>query len=227
MFINFVGLRDKLVETKMKHLPFIFTLLIASVVSGCSGGAVSNSAPNTNASNAVATGNINGVQGPVNVDANEVNDPSPNGNEPAAGDVASAQRALADRSHITVTNPTNPDGSKGTAKPVTRPAPDNSQYWSTLTDVAREFREFKDHPQIKKVEKTTDAKTSVVRIYLTNGKSVDVSGSTFPDISRVSVNEFVVAAGLQPIAPKTRPATPSENDPGKKRSEKILPGVQQ
>ncbi len=44
------------------------------------------------------------------------------------------------------------------AGPQVQPAPDNSEYFITLTDVARETRRFKSHSVLDRVEKESDGK---------------------------------------------------------------------
>lgn len=215
---KFEGKKDR--RAGQLSLSVAFVAISGLFLLGCGGNGASDPGSNTTSANRAADGsNINGAQVRTNVDPNEVNGSSTNVGDATQNEIATAQKALADRSDIVVTDPRNPDGSKGSRKPITRPAPDNSEYWSTLTDVAREFREFKKHPQIKKVEKTTDGKTSVVRIFTTSGKTVDVPGNTFPDISRVSVNDFIQAAGMTPIAPKAAPPGPEVVNPDKKKAE--------
>jgi len=101
-------------------------------------------------------------------------------------------------------------------KPLRRPAPDDSEYWSTLTDVAVETRAFRNHPQIAKVERINDGKRAVIKIHRKDGKVVEHPGDRVKNISVESVVTFVRLAGLQPIATPTPPPADPARAPGKK-----------
>lgn len=196
----------------LKFTLSLFILACGALFTAC-GGAETTVSNNTGAR---GSANSNGNTVVANVDPNVVNQPAANGAEQPNLAMANSQRQISNKGENIVSDGKNPDGSTGSAKPITRPAPDNSEYWSTLTDIAREYRVFRDHKQIKKVEKTTDGKTSTVKIFTSNGKVVNVPGERFPDIARVSVDQFVVAAGLKPIPANTPVAGPAVVNPDKK-----------
>ncbi len=216
----------KLIGSRLPSAGILFLtafLMIVLVLTGC--GSPSDG-PNSS-----GNANANGSQARVDVSPDEVNRPSdtdiPNGadtNATLPNSIANSQLEKQTRADRDSTGLPNPDGSAGTPKPLSRPAPDDSEYWSTLTDVARETRLFKSHPQIKRVEKINDGKKTEVKIFVAGDKVVNVPGDRFPDISRVSVNDFVKAAGLQPIPTKTPTPGPVVENPEKKRRERILPG---
>src|SRR5690606_8399913 len=108
-------------------------------------------------------------------------------------------------------------------KPVKRPAPDNSEYWSTLTDVAREYRELKNNPQIKQVVRVNDGTNSVLQLHLTNGRVVERPGGQVRNFANESVNTFITLAGLKP-PPVSQPAQGEAVDnPDKKREKSTRP----
>lgn len=119
----------------------------------------------------------------------------------------------------------NGDPSLGVAnaKPLRREAPDNSEYWSTLTDVAVETRAFRDHPEIAKAERISDGKTTTIKVYLRTGKVVQASDDRVRDFPRASVNTFAAIAGVKPVA---TPTPPPATGPGKEKPITVFPKVQ-
>jgi hypothetical protein len=109
------------------------------------------------------------------------------------------------------------------AKPMRRPAPDDSEYWSTLTDVAREVREFKSDPQISRVERTNDGTTSVLTIHLKNGKVVKHPGDRVRNMSTESISTFVRLAGLPARPLPTPERSETAENPNKKKSDRGRP----
>lgn len=122
----------------------------------------------------------------------------------------------------------NGDPSLGVAnaKPLRREAPDNSEYWSTLTDVATETRAFRAHPEIAKAERISDGKTTTVKVYLKNGKVVQVPGDRVRDFPRESVNTFAAIAGVKPVATPTPPPVAPGTNPAKEKPITVFPKVQ-
>ncbi|MDM7922948.1 MAG: hypothetical protein QUS14_11665 [Pyrinomonadaceae bacterium] len=198
----------------------------ALVLSGCGSPAGTDKA--ASASN---SGNGSAPR-PVAVDANEVNSPQQNANpnldDPGiqqASNMSDLKQAKLDKLRNGAGGGTG--GFPSGAAPLKRETPDDSQYWSVLTDVATETRQFRSNPQIAKVEKINDGKTAVIKIHLRNGKVMDFPGNRVADISRESVNTFIAMAGLTPAAtPTPPPAAPSEPNPQKKRSVNVFPKVQ-
>ena len=94
-----------------------------------------------------------------------------------------------------------------------RPAPDNSTFTSYLTDAGYEIRVFKNHPQLLKVEKkvTSDGKNSM-KIFLRNGKVVELPGNRIMPLATAPASSILEAAGVQ--APS--PPAPSGPAPTKK-----------
>ena len=96
------------------------------------------------------------------------------------------------------------------AMKMARPAPDNSTFTSYLSDAGYEIRTFRDHPQLKKVEKrTTDDGTVTIKVYLRNGKVIELPGSAIQVLSNAPAFQIMDAAGITP------PASPAQSNPKK------------
>ena len=83
-----------------------------------------------------------------------------------------------------------------------RPAPDNSTFTSYLTDAGYELRTFKNHPQLLKVEKrTANDGSQTLKIFLRNGKVIELPGKTIAVLSTAPAASIVSAAGIAPAPP--------------------------
>ncbi len=91
----------------------------------------------------------------------------------------------------------NQPGSHPPAKPAPIEAPENSYFIAELTDVAKETRVFRDHPQLRKVERIHDGKNQTIRVYLKNGKVVTLPGDKIESISKASSAVILNAAGVR------------------------------
>jgi hypothetical protein len=90
-----------------------------------------------------------------------------------------------------------------------RPAPDDSTYASYLTDAGYEVRSFRNHPQILKVVKRIDGDNQSLKVYLRNGKVVDVPVKSVTSLATVSLSVILEAAGIKPLPPaRSAPAGP-------------------
>ncbi len=105
------------------------------------------------------------------------------------------------------------------AKPASRPAPDNSEYFSTLTDVATETRVFKGHPVLNKVERITSGSDVKLRIHLKSGRVIDADGKTVTDMPVASASTFMQIGGLPPLATPAPPPAASSSSSKKKQQE--------
>ena len=95
-----------------------------------------------------------------------------------------------------------------------RPAPDNSTFTSYLTDAGYEIRTFKNHPLLLKVEKKTESDgKQTLKIFLRNGKVLELPGQRITILSTASAAYILEAAG---IAPQQKQATPSSSATTKK-----------
>lgn len=154
----------------------------------------SNSVAATNA-NVTNTSNVVPIM-PVNGTLNDAN---------------AANAAGANQQAKVVTPPAN-------AKPMTFPAPDDSEYSSSMNSSGQaiETRVFRNDPQIAKVERLwKNVNDKVITIYLKNGKKVNVPGDKLAEIKSVPITTFYDAAGLKPTqaAAKTSPAGKKDEKP--------------
>jgi ABC-type transport system substrate-binding protein len=91
------------------------------------------------------------------------------------------------------------------AMKLARPAPDNSTFTSYLSDAGYEIRTFKDHPQLKKVEKITSEKGVTIKVFLRNGQVVELPGEAIKTLSTAPANQIMSAAGIAPAPGKNLP----------------------
>ncbi len=80
-------------------------------------------------------------------------------------------------------------------KKAARPAPEDSEFAVILTNAAVELRTFKSHPQLLKVEKRSSGGDSVVRVFLKNGKTVDLPGEKIPQLGTETAARILEIAG--------------------------------
>ena len=90
------------------------------------------------------------------------------------------------------------------AIPMAYPAPDNSEISSTMNNnVPTEIRTFKNNPMLVKMERIfVDVKNPQIKVYLKNGKVVNVRPGKISNPATVSADEILSAAGIAP-----KPAT--------------------
>ena len=176
---------------------FVFILLIATALSACSAGS-------ENSANSAA------VQNPSNSDA-------ANANSVAATNPAPQMIPYNGSQNV---NPNAFNASNDNLKTVkTEPKPDELPYGSrkapddsVITSESRgklfvETRVFKSDPVLQKVEKIMDGKTNKYKIYLKNGKVVDVPESKMDNYAVMAPGNFLEILGMNP---KPQPVTPSE-----------------
>ncbi len=87
------------------------------------------------------------------------------------------------------------------AIPLTTAAPDNSEISGTMNDrgVPIETRTFKDNPLLAKVEKIyTKANNPNIKVYLKNGKVINLPPGKISNPSTASANEILAAVGAIP-----------------------------
>ena len=99
------------------------------------------------------------------------------------------------------------------AQPFSRPAPDNSIYSVTLADEAVETRTFKDNPQLVRVEKRSNGTQSSIKVFLKDGRVIDLPGDKIAAMSMASAADILAAAGVNhggPAASK-KAAQPSSH----------------
>lgn len=82
------------------------------------------------------------------------------------------------------------------------PAADNSEVISTLNEKgAVETRIFKSHPVLAKIEKTTYGRDIQLKVYLRNGKVVDLPLEKIKNFAGDSAAEILQAAGISQPKP--------------------------
>jgi hypothetical protein len=85
-----------------------------------------------------------------------------------------------------------------------RPAPDNSTFATYLTDAGYEIRTFKNNSVILKVEKKIENNgDQSLKVFLRNGKVVQLPGNAISPLSNASADAIASAAGVSPAAPKS------------------------
>lgn len=91
----------------------------------------------------------------------------------------------------------------------TKPAPENSEFAAALSDVVVERRTFLSHPTLSKVEKITEGSRSTIKVFTTDGRTLDLPGSAIEKLSVASSISILRAAGLPlpPQADRKSPAT--------------------
>jgi hypothetical protein len=81
-----------------------------------------------------------------------------------------------------------------------RPAPDNSQNNTEMRPdgSVSETRTFKDHPELLKVERITVGTKVSLKVYLRNGKVIEVPKEKIPEFQVVAPGNILLAAGIKP-----------------------------
>lgn len=94
-------------------------------------------------------------------------------------------------------------------KPNTQPAPDNSEMQATMNNQGQpiEMRVFKNHPALSKVEKVyVELDKPIVKVYLKNGKTVEVAAGRISNPMTASAAEIIAALpGGNPVPAATKP----------------------
>ena len=179
----------------MRSLLFAGLVALAAFDIGCS-----SSASNTSAS---SNGEVSSNQSTVNAANSSPYTPASGntGDANMANPANPAVAANANQSQVKVITP------QGNAKPLTFPAPDNSEYSSSMnsTGQAVETRTFHSDPVIAKVERIwKDVNDKTVTIYLKNGKTVKVPADKVPEIKSLPVQSFYDLAGVKPAQPASK-----------------------
>lgn len=160
---------------------FVISLLVLVLISlvGCGSSSDSNTTTSSNSNPAVNSNLVPYVP-------------------PGSNTINSNVPAIANANPPTVINPKVP------AKQMTFPAPDDSEYSSTMdkSGMAIETRVFHSNPQISKVVRTwKGVNDKTISIYLKNGKVIDLPGDKIDNINSQPVSVFLDAAGIKPQSP--------------------------
>ncbi len=202
---------DNLRNRNAVYFPLLFILAGLVLFSNCASteADVSNTAPTDPADRTSVSSNASSPSAPL--------EPSGNAVLPA-GMTEQQKKRLEDAFAANVQTPDGTVHPGMKAKPSSRPAPDNSEYSSTLTDVATETRVFKGHPVLNKVERITDSNQVKLRIYLKNGRIIDADGKSMTNMPVASASTFMQIGGLPPL-PNPIPAPASATSSKKKQEE--------
>lgn len=84
----------------------------------------------------------------------------------------------------------------------TRPAPENSEFSVALLDILVERRTFLKHPILAKVEKTSNGTSKTAKVFLKDGRVIDLPGDSIPSLSTLASSSILKAAGIASPAPQ-------------------------
>lgn len=187
----------------------VSALILVSVVflGGCS--SEENTAANT-ANKKRANSNSQNSAPPVNGETVATTDPNSANAQPV--NAPDRLNEKIEKLRATAANSANTGKTSSVKGPPSRPAPEDSTIKAELTDVARETRTFRSHPQILKVEKIHDGKEGAVKVYLRDGRVFDLSGKSIPSLERETTARILQLVGLAPTP--QRPSGGKEKKPG-------------
>ena len=187
---------------------FIATLGLVAIfiIGACSSATEEKPSAKTNS----ATGNVNTA---TVQNGTEVSPPSADGtnatNATAAGPV---EGPATNRLHSKLDALRGGEGEpvdnakvEAMARKNARPAPDNSTFVSYLTDAGYEIRTFKSHPQLLRVEKRVATDSQTIKVFLRNGRVVELPGNALSALATVGADAILSAAGVQPNPGSQRP----------------------
>lgn len=97
----------------------------------------------------------------------------------------------------------------------TRPAPENSEFSVALTDILVERRTFLKHPTLAKVEKTTISGKKSIKVFLKDGRVLDLPGDSLESLSTVSSFVILRTAGIETPPQQAPGAEVKKNAPAK------------
>ncbi len=186
----------------------VLLLLVAVSFAACSSAdekAANQKAVSNGRQNAQNTGDQAKSSEPASNQALPVNEQQPDVSGP--GVRKSRMDALRDK--VQNAPPVNID-IEAELKRSTRPAPENSEFAVVLADSVFERRTFKNHPKLLKVEKVTEGTKKSIKVFLTDGKVIDLPGEKIDFISTASSAAILQAAGVAgtyaPRRPNSKPA---------------------
>lgn len=78
----------------------------------------------------------------------------------------------------------------------TRPAPEDSEFSVALADILVERRTFLNNPVLAKVEKTANGQNKVIKVFLKDGRTIDVRGDAIETLSTAASSSILKAAGI-------------------------------
>ena len=186
-------------------------VMITGACSSAENNSTAKAGPNQNANGtqvAVSTGDS--VTAPQAADANAApTDETSQIQSPMANKMEAKLKAIQN-----ATEPIDNAKVEEMARKTGRPAPDNSIFYSFLTDAGYEVREFKDNPQLLKAEKRIGSDKQTLKVFLRGGRVVELAGNAVTPLATASANTILVAAGVQPKPLPQKPVPPASG-PGK------------
>lgn len=197
-------------QTNFRHSSLLVVILAVIFLSNCA-------STEADVSNAIATERTDRTS-LSNVASSNSAPKEPSGNSELPAGMTEQQKKRLEEAFAA--NVQVPEGSVHPglkAKPASRPAPDNSEYFSSLTDVATETRQFKGHPVLNKVERITSGKEITLRIHLKNGRVIDADGKNVTNMAVAPASTFMQIGGLPPLPTPTPP--PASTSPSKKKQD--------
>ena len=146
----------------------------------------------------IATNSSNNSSSEVNIAAvantSSLNGVDPNPNMPANANIESASNRFKIKLEEMRAAAANTS-----SKPVpinARSAPEDSTITTQLTDVAREIRVWQKHPTLAKVEKVYDGNGSSIKVYLRDGRVIDLPGTAVPQLDQVPSATVLTLSGI-------------------------------
>lgn len=187
-------------KSKYKMKKFYVFLILSSiaVLSGCgSSGSTTSSKPAT-------PGNPNNANSVTVIDTTI----------PPASNTATAENPIPPGFDPTGGNRNVNTAKMEAPKKLGMPAADNSEIFTELAEIPRETRIFKDHPQLLKIIKSGIPPKQTVKVYLKNGKVMDMPADQIPNLSAEPALSIINKLGIAP------PPKPEEvRDAAKKRAQ--------
>lgn len=175
----------------MKYLKLLLLLLASAaglVLTACSGSAeIGKNTAAANSSSAAANSNSAQVVATPNRDLNVNSNPEL---PLKSADMRSRTNSVGSGANVSGTPP----------PPQFQPADENSEWAVTMNrdGSVTEIRVFKSHPQIARAEVfSRDGRNKVVKIYLRNGKTVDINTDRPLNLKTATANQILEIGGIQ------------------------------
>jgi len=178
-------------------MKFFYFVIISIFLISCS----SSSTVETNVEKTVET-NVNST----NSDTAAVNETNTKAQANANNAIQNFAVSKRNAKNWKAKKPGSTDAAPIEATPMAYPAPDNSEISSVMNNnVPTEVRTFKDNPMLVKMERIfVDVKKPKVKVYLKNGKVLNVPPDKISNPATASADEILLAVGIvrKPAAQK-------------------------
>jgi hypothetical protein len=178
----------------IRSIELLSVFVLAALFSACGSATETNTAAtNSNSANRNSSNVVYGQPVPGNSNPSNFNGANVNVDRPMNAEMQRLEQIRANA---------NKAGSGKIPSVNERPAPEDSTISATLTDVAREVRTWKHHPLLSKVEKIYDGGDGKIKVYLKNGKVIDLPGSSITQLGQVSSATVLSLAGISQDPPQ-------------------------